>query len=284
MKRAAIIFLFFGFSAIMLMAAEGQTEHALTCEEAAWARVDESGRMVAVPEGVFRRGETVNLVLRRVKTLQAGKDGKCHFDIDLLVQDPAGITILEQNELLGEKGHIVLKDGVAASPYGIFESRVGLEPGRYQMTLVVRDKISGARLPVTRSFTLAPGLSYQKALFARSESDGSLSPVAEAVFSRGETVNLVLVQVGRFKKDAAGKHFFEIGMLVKDPAGATVLQQDAMLGEKGHAALADDIAETPYGMFYSSLELAPGVYTMTLSIFDKIAGDQVSVTRPFTLK
>ncbi len=284
MKRAAIIFLFSSFSAITLMAAEVRAEQALTCEEAAWARIDESGRMVAVPEGVFRRGEAVNLVLRRLKTLQAGKDGKCHFDIDLLVKDPAGTAILEQKDLLGEEGHIALKDGVASSPYGIFESSVGMEPGRYQMTLTVRDKISGAHLSLTRSFTLSPGLSYQKAIFARTQSDGTLNPVADAVFSRGETVNLVLIQVGRFKKDAAGKHFFDVGMVVKDPAGTLVFQQDAMLGENGHIVLADGIAESPYGMFYSSLELAPGVYTMTLSIYDKIAGDQVSVTRPFTLK
>ncbi|MDQ1352010.1 MAG: hypothetical protein QG657_2316, partial [Acidobacteriota bacterium] len=32
------------------------------------------------------------------------------------------------------------------------------------------------------------------------------------------------------------------------------------------------------------LDLAPGVYYMTLTVYDKIANDNVNVTKPFILK
>jgi hypothetical protein len=270
--------------AASLLAGETLSAQQLTFEEALWARNDETGRMVAAPEGVFRRGEVVNLVLLQVKTFQLGKDGKCRFDIDLLVKNPTGTIILDKKNLLGEDGHIELKDGIASSPYGIFESHVGLEPGLYQMILTIRDIISGARLSTTQPFTLSPGLSYQKTIFAKQGSDGSLNPINDAAFSRGEVVNMVLISVGKFKKDASGKHFFDIDMDVKNSEGKQVLKQDKMLGEKGHILLENDIADSPYGIFYSTLEMAPGTYYMTLSVYDKIADDKVSVTKPFTLK
>jgi hypothetical protein len=270
--------------AAALLTGETLSAQQLTFEEALWARNDETGRLVAASEAVFRRGEEVNLVLRQVKTFQAGKDGKCKFDIDLLVKDPKGNVILDKKNLLGEDGHIALKDGIASSPYGIFESHVGLEPGQYQMTLTIRDIISGANLSTTQPFTLSPGLSYQKVIFAREGSDGVLNPVTDATFARGEKVNLVFINVGKFMKDETGKHSFDLDMVVKNSEGKQVLKQEKMLGENGHIVLENDIADSPYGIFYSSLDQAPGNYYLTLTVYDKIANDKVTVTRPFILK
>lgn len=284
MKPAVIKLLVFFIMGVVLAAGESLAAQQLTFEEALWAKNDETGKLVAAPEGVFRRGEVVNLVLRQVKTFQVGKDGKCWFDIDLKVKDPKGTSILDQQGLLGEDGHLELKEGIASSPYGIFESSVDLEPGQYQMILTIRDKIGGGSASTTQLFTLSPGLSYKKTIFAKEGSDGTLNPVNDAVFSRGEAVNLVFINVGKFMKDASGKHFFDIDMVVKNSEGKLILQQEKMLGEKGHIVLENDIADSPYGIFYSSLEMAPGTYYMTLTVYDKIANDKVSVTKPFTLK
>lgn len=284
MKLAIIKSLFIFMMGIFLAAGESLLAKQLTFEEALWARNDETGRMVASPEGVFRRGEVVNLVLRQVKTFQTGKDGKCWFDIDLEVKSPQGAIILNQQGLLGEDGHLELQDGIASSPYGIFESTVDLEPGKYQMILTIRDKISGDSVVATQFFTLSPGLAYQKVIFAREGSDGTLNPVNDPVFSRGEKVNMVFINVGKFLKDASGKHSFDIDMVVKNSEGKLILQQEKMLGENGHILLENDIAESPYGIFYSSLDMASGVYNMTLTVYDKIANDRVSITKPFTLK
>lgn len=284
MKPSVIKLLAFIIIGAALFASETLSAQQLTFEEALWAHNDETGRLVASSEAVFRRGEEVNLVLRQVKTFQPGKDGKCWFDIDLLVKDPKGNIILDKKNLLGNDGHIELKDGIASSPYGTFESTVDLEPGLYQMTLTIRDIIGGASLNTTHPFTLSPGLSYQKVIFAKNGNNGTLNPVSDPTFARGEAVNLIFINVGKFVKDASGKHSFDIDMVVKNSDGKEVLKQEKMLGEKGHLVLENDMADSPYGIFYSSLDLAPGTYYMTLTVYDKIANDKVSVTRPFILK
>jgi hypothetical protein len=256
----------------------------LTFKEAIWVRTNDDGRLVAVPNAAFRRGEVVNLVLRNVGIFQKGNDGKHRFDIDMVVKDPTGSVVLDKKGLLGEEGHRLLENDTAASPYGIFESHVGLEPGTYQMTLTVHDKINGANVSVTKSFSMSEGLSYQKTVFARKGKDGTLEQVPEPVFSRGEVVNLIVLNVGKFKKGADGKHLFDIDMTVNNSEGETVFQKEKMLGENGHTLLPDDIAKSPYGMFYSSIEMEAGVYRMTLTIYDKIGNEKVSVTKPFSLK
>lgn len=259
-------------------------ENQLSFSEALWVKTTDEGRLVAVPNAVFRRGEVVNLVLRNVGKFQKGDDGKHLFDIDMLVKGPTGSIVLDKKGLLGEEGHLLLENDTASSPYGIFESHVGLEPGIYEMTLTIHDKISGAYTSVTKSFTMSPGLSFQTAVFARKGNDGKFEQLAEPVFSRGEVVDLIFLNVGKFVKGADGKHLFDIDMVVKNSAGETVFQEEKMLGENGHILLDNDIAESPYGMFYTSIEMEPGIYRMTLTIHDRIGNDKVSVTKPFTLK
>lgn len=288
MKPAVKLLLFLimvsGLTITQCFGTVSSEEKQLSYKEVILVRMRDEGRMVAVPDAVFRRGEVVDLVLLGVGKFQKGDDGKHWIDIDLLVKDPTGSVILDNKGLLGEKGHRLLKDDIASSPYGVFESGVGLEPGVYQMTLTIFDKISGAKISVTKSFTLSPGLSYQKTLFAKKGSDGALEPVRYATFSRGEMVNMIFIDVGKFKKGADGKHLFDIDIKVKNSDGKLIFQKEKMLGENGHILLENDIAKSPYGIFYTSIKMESGVYHMTMTIYDKISGEQVSVTKPFTLE
>ena len=259
-------------------------EEQLSYKDVILVRMGDEGRMVAVPDAVFRRGEVVNLVLLDVGKFQKGDNGKHWLDIDILVKDPTGSVILDKKGLLGEEGHRLLKDDIASSPYGIFESRVGLEQGLYQMTLTIFDKISGAKISVTKSFTLSAGLSYQETFFAKKGSDGTLEPVKDATFSRGEMVNMIFINVGKFKKGADGKHLFDINIKVKNPDGRLIFQKEKMLGGNGHILLENDIAKSPYGIFYTSIKMETGIYYMTMTVYDKISSEQVSITKPFTLK
>ncbi|MCP5104606.1 MAG: hypothetical protein GY950_14565 [bacterium] len=286
MKRITLLLLSF---IILFIPAEGTgaavpNGDELTYKEALWAKMNEGGRMTAVPDGVFRRGEVVNLILRKVGTFQQGADGKHFFDIDMVVKGPSGAVVLSKKGLLGNEGHRLLENGIASSPYGIFESHVGLEPGKYQMTLTIQDKISGADVVAVKAFTLSGGLSYRKAVFAKKGNDGKLTPVDDSTFARGEVVNLIFLNVGKFKKGPDGKHLFDIDLEVKNPKGERIFQQEKMLGENGHTLLENDIADSPYGIFYTSIELEPGIYRMTLTIYDKIGNERVSVTKPFKLK
>jgi hypothetical protein len=240
--------------------------------------------MVVVSDGTFRRGEVVNLICREVGKFQLGKDGKHWFDIDMIIKGPSGAVVLDKKNLLGEEGHSKLENDIAESPYGIFETNVGMEPGAHQMILTIRDKISGAKVSVTKSFTLSSGLSYQDAVFARKGIDEKLVPVADRVFQRGEAVNLILLNAGKFKKGPDGKHWFDIDLEVKGPNGNVVFVQNNLLGENGRLFLENDIAESPYGIFYTNVKLDPGTYLMQLTIRDKIGNQKLTVAKPFTLK
>lgn len=264
--------------------ATSSDDNSLVYQESTWAKKSDSGRMVVVADGIFKRGDVINLVVRNVGKFKKGDDGKHKFDIDMVVKDPSQEIILDQKELLGEKGHISLEDDTASSPYGIFESHVNLTPGTYQMTLTITDKIGSAQLTLTKSFKLTGELSFQKAIFAKKREDGSLSPVEDAIFSRGEAVNLILLNVGKFKKGDDGKHRFDININVKDSTGKLIFEKEDMLAENGHLALENDIAKSPYGIFYSSVELDAGPYNLTLTIIDKIGNQKVSVTKAFSLE
>jgi len=285
MKKAGngfvLALVFAGF--VGTLAAASSPGSALNIKETIWARLDAAGKLVAC-DGKFRRGEKVHLVLRSVGPFKAGPDGRHWFDLDMNVAGPGGQTVLDQKNLLGEKGHVKLDEATAESPYGIFESAVGMEPGVYKMTLTIHDRIGGLQATAVQSFTLAPGLAYGDAVFARMDEQDKLNPVEAAVFQRGEAVHFVLINVGLFKKGPDGKHAFDIDMDVKNPDGQAVLTQKDMLGENGHILLADDVAESPYVTFQSSLSLPAGAYTMQMTVRDLIGKTDVTVKKSFALK
>jgi S1-C subfamily serine protease len=251
-------------------------------KEAVWARLDASGKMVSC-EGRFRRGEKAHLILRQAGPFKAGPDGRCWFDLDMLVTGPGGQVVLEQKDLLGENGHVILPGAVAESPYGIFETSVAMEPGDYKMTLTLRDKVAGTAVPVVRPFTLSSGLSYGDAIFARMDDQNRLNPVESPVFRKGEDVHFVLLNVGLFKKGADGQHAFDIDMDVKDPTGRSILVRKDMLGENGHLLLENDIAGSPYVTFQSTSALPAGAYSMQMTIRDRIGNGSVTVKKTFEL-
>lgn len=256
----------------------------LEYREAMFAREAENRRMVLVENADFRRGDKVNLVLLDVGPFTLGQDGKHKFDLDLFVKDSAGQVVLNEPGLLGEQGHALLENNTAPSLTGIFTSHVGLRAGKYQMTVVIRDLVGGGILKVTKSFTLNSKLSFSKTAFARKKDDGSLEIIDNPVFMRGEVVHLIVFNVGTFALGQDGKNWFDIHMLVKDPTGKTVLDQKNLLGEKGRGALDANIADSPYGMFFSDLTMTPGEYRMRLTIEDRVGGQSLNITRTFTLK
>jgi hypothetical protein len=282
-KRSRRAFLLAGVLAWGALSAASVRTSAQQIKEAIWARLDPSGKMISC-DGRFRRGEKAHLILRRAGPFKAGPDGRHWFDLDMLVTGPGGQVVLEQKDLLGENGHVNLPDAVAESPYGIFESSVAMEPGNYEMTLTLRDKVAGTAVPIVRPFALSAGLSYGDAIFARMGEQNRLTPVESPVFQRGEAVHFVFLNVGLFKKGADGKHAFDIDMDVWNPAGQSVLTRKKMLGENGHLLLENDIAGSPYVTFESALTLPAGTYTIQMTVRDLVAGTAVTQKRPFQLK
>ncbi|MBI5700408.1 hypothetical protein HZC34_01005 [Candidatus Saganbacteria bacterium] len=91
-----------------------------------------------------------------VGKFKKGSDGAYILDVDLTVKGPDGKSILEKKGLLPESEgrEAVEKNGMAESPYGIFTPAKNSKPGKYQITLIVRDKVSGQSASKTAAFTL----------------------------------------------------------------------------------------------------------------------------------
>jgi hypothetical protein len=126
----------------------------LVAEQVVLARNTTSRKLEPVIDGVFQRGESVNLVLLNVKGFQKGPDGKNSFDIDIQVKDPKGKAILSRQRLLGIGGQRDLPDNIARSPYGIFNTTEAYPTGEYKITLKLYDKVSNRSLTVNRTITL----------------------------------------------------------------------------------------------------------------------------------
>ncbi|MBN1683908.1 MAG: hypothetical protein JW855_00470 [Gammaproteobacteria bacterium] len=128
------------------------------------------------------------------------------------------------------------------------------------------------------------GLTADQAMLANVAKDGQLTPAQSNIFKRGEAVGYVLVNVSKFKKDKAGLNWFDMDLQVKDPDGKVLLEKKAVLGNKGHIALPDDIVPSPHAVFVTSSKLKPGKYTFSITIYDKIGKGSVSKSTTFILK
>jgi hypothetical protein len=138
--------------------------------------------------------------------------------------------------------------------------------------------------PLAIAPVVPPVLTVEQVLLAKDGTDGKLEPVDENIFKRGENVNLVLLNVKGFKKSSDGKNKFDMDIQVKDSEGKIILSQNNLLGMEGHRDLPGNVARTPYGVFKTSSQLAPGNYTITLTLYDRIGAGVVTKNKTVTLQ
>ena len=68
----------------------------------------------------FIKGESIGLALLNVSGFKKGKDGLNWIDIDVEVKNPSGTIIVDDKNLLGDSGKIVLENNVARCPIAPF--------------------------------------------------------------------------------------------------------------------------------------------------------------------
>ena len=127
------------------------------------------------------------------------------------------------------------------------------------------------------------GLEIQDTVLAKKEAD-LWQPVPEAIFKKGDTIGIVLLNVKGFKKGDDGLNWLDIDVEVKDPANELILDEKDILGEAGHVNLVDNIAKSPVGYFTTPLESASGKYLLKVTIKDKVGGGEASVSKSFVLE
>jgi hypothetical protein len=141
-----------------------------------------------------------------------------------------------------------------------------------------------AASPLAMAPVASPALTVEQVLLAKDGTGGKLEPVDENVFKRGQNVNLVLLNVKGFKKGNDGKNKFDMDIQVKDAKSKVILSQSNLLGMEGHRDLPGNVARTPYGVFKTSNQLAPGNYIITLTLYDRVGEGVVTKNKTVTLK
>lgn len=142
--------------------------------------------------------------------------------------------------------------------------------------------------PTTTAQATEGGLQVEKAVLAKSKGikDGQpeLEPAKNNVFKPGDSVYLVMVNVGKFKKGSDGKNHLDMDVEVADQAGKVLLSQKNLLKAKGIVALPNDTAQSPYGNVETKPKTKPGTYVISVTIYDKIGNAKVTRSAEFKLE
>lgn len=115
--------------------------------------------------------------------------------------------------------------------------------------------------------------------------EGGPSPVADGLFAaKGEQVVMVLENVGKFK-EVKGKHWYDIDVFVETPEGHRVFSREKYLGETGKSKLPKGVLEH-YNVAINPgpIGMTPGKYVFKVTVHDRNAGQETSVSREFTLR
>lgn len=154
LRTGFVVFILLFMTFVSACSFEVETSYGLNFDDALLARMNEEGVLMPTEKAEFQRGENVHLVLLNVGKFKKGEDGKHWFDMNVQVVGPNDQIVLEQEDLLGENGHIVLPDDMAASPYGLFNTSDQLDVGGYTMEVTIIDKVSGGTANAKKSFEL----------------------------------------------------------------------------------------------------------------------------------
>lgn len=128
-------------------------------------------------------------------------------------------------------------------------------------------------------------ISVEGYTFARTGDNNQLEAVDDpAVFKRGDAVCLVLQNVGPFKKDSTGLHWFDLDMEITGPDDKILFTQTGLLGDRGHIALQNDMASSPNATYPTTPDMIPGKYRFKLTIYDRIGIGKATYSAFFSLE
>ena len=157
----------------------------------------------------------------------------------------------------------------------------------YKRVLMVAIPVVVALLIILASQLIPHGqsgyLKYEKKVFARVTEKEGVIFLDKPVYQRGEPVHFALVNVGPFKRDEEGKNWVDMDLLVKDPAGNVAMKKEHLLGNGGHLKLDNDTAPSPDGVYVPGLNVKLGKYFVSIRIYDRIGGGEVSDSGTFEI-
>jgi len=111
-------------------------------------KIDSAGRIT------FEKGEKVGLALLDVGKFKQGEDGLHFMGMDFLVTGPNNEVIIDDIDVLGERGHVPLTQGISPIIHAMFTTESSMESGNYRLKITVYDKIGGGSTSVTELIIL----------------------------------------------------------------------------------------------------------------------------------
>lgn len=195
---------------------------------------------------------------------------------------------------------VVHQDTIVAdgSRYVAFEIHGGLSTGDYQAQFFLNgSEVGYVNFKVkpaggTPSAATAPSgnpsqhsetLNIAKSVIAGLDAYEVLHPTETPKFYTGETVAMLLLGVGPFRRGPDGRHWFDMDVRVVGPSGKVVFSAQGYLGENGHIPLENDTADSPYAFFGGTDRMPPGQYAFQIAIYDRIGSGRAEVSRTFEL-
>ena len=127
------------------------------------------------------------------------------------------------------------------------------------------------------------GLTIEQTLIATQAQDGTINPVENAEFQKGDAFSFVLMNVSGFKKGANGLNKFDMDVSVFDPDGNKVYEKKELLNGGYEADLPNNVAASPSVDFTIGPDYPAGKYKITVDIYDKIGTGKASASRNFVV-
>ena len=109
-------------------------------------------------------------------------------------------------------------------------------------------------------------------------------PYNKAIYQRGDEVYLVLKNVGPFVRGTDSLNRAEMKMEIFDALGDTVVVQENLFGERGHADFENNILKKPFAVFRPNNSNKIGKYTFKVTVYDLISGDSTSISDDFYIE
>jgi hypothetical protein len=142
-------------SVALISCTSTSTSKLISIEDHTFARTGDGDQLVPIDDpAVFKKGDAVHLVLQNVGPFKKDDTGLNWFDLDMEITGPDGRILLSQTGMLGNGGHIALKNNRASSPYATFNTTPDITPGKYKFKLTIYDKIGSGKATLTAIFTL----------------------------------------------------------------------------------------------------------------------------------
>lgn len=261
---------------------------------------DSAGDLATVPDATYTQGERVYLMLSDIDGFETTEAGDYRPQANLTVTGPDGNTVVAADRILGQSAAQRIQSGTLPHLNAHWKTSMEDEPGQYELSIAVYDRAGGGTASASMTFQLeaAEGnttdtgsdgqqqdaqFGVQQASLGVQNATGSIVVADDQTYQVGEGVFMILYGIGPLQQGEDDLYEFDSSIQLVADNGTVVRSRAMVFGERGHTSLQDaSIGRISTGV--GTTNLSAGSYTAEITLFDQVAGDQTTITRPVTLE